>query len=109
MLADAWLFETLALKSGDEEKLKAVLGDAGFYERFGGEKSCGGFHPDYAIVWSVEGNQYLCLMCFGCGEFRLYGPAGESYYDIAGEAQERLKILLASYRRNRPPHASFGP
>jgi hypothetical protein len=101
--------QTLALKPGDEEKVKAALGDAQSYETYSGDKKCGGFHPDYAVVWSVKGSTYACLICFGCGEFKMYGPSGEAYYDIATAAKERLKAILASYRQNRPPHDSWGP
>jgi hypothetical protein len=101
--------QTLALKPGDEAKVKAVLGDAQSYETYSGEKKCGGFHPDYAVVWSVNGSTYACLICFGCGEFRIYGRSREAYYDIASAAKEPLKAILASNRQNRPPHDSWGP
>lgn len=101
--------EPLALRAGDEEKLKEVLGDARSFDSYSGEKKCGGFHPDYAVGWSVAGTPYVCLICFGCAEFRLYGPAGEAEYDISRAARGRLTSLLASYQQNRPPHASFGP
>lgn len=98
--------QTLELKPGDEEKLRAVLGDARSYKPHAGEKKCGGFHPDYAIGWSVESEQFMCLVCFGCSEFKLYWPAGEGYYDMTGEVKEQLKDVLASYQQNRPPRTT---
>jgi len=94
--------QSLALKSGDGEKLKAILEDADSYDPFLGEKKCGGFHPDFAVGWVVGGKQQVCLICFGCTEFKLYGPNGETRYDIASPVVDELKRMLASYRRNRP-------
>lgn len=94
--------ETLKLIDGDEEKLKALLSDNRSYQAYSGEKRCGGFHPDYAVSWSVESKPYVCLICFGCGEFRMDGPAGETQYDIPHQTQVQLKKLLASYQQNRP-------
>ncbi len=96
--------QALAPSGGDQAKLKASLGDAGSYSPYSGEKKCGGFHPDYAVEWTVAGEPYACLICFGCGEIKVFGPKGEATYDVPREARERLKILLAPHRRNRPVH-----
>ena len=62
--------EPLDLKPEDVEALCEALGDGSTYKTYGGEKKCGGFHPDYAVEWSVEGKVYRCLICFGCVEVR---------------------------------------
>ena len=69
--------EALEVKAGDDEKLKALLADPRTLEPFSGEKRCGGFHPDYAVEWSVGGKIRSGLICFGCGEVMIYGPTGE--------------------------------
>ncbi len=66
-------------------------------------KRCGGFHPDYAVEWSAVGQTYQALICFGCWEIKIYGPKGETIYDIRNAARDRLKPLLEPYRKNRPP------
>jgi hypothetical protein len=43
------------------------------------------------------------LLCFGCNEAKLFGPGIDQRYDLAELAVAELKILLRSYRQNRPP------
>jgi hypothetical protein len=94
--------EPLALKPDDAEALKALIGDSTCFTRFSGEKRCGGFHPDYAVEWTVEGQVYHCLVCFGCGEVKIYGPLGESRFDMQRETESRLHGVLGAYKKNRP-------
>lgn len=104
--------EPLELKRTDVEALRGLLGTEGTYVPYGGEKKCGGFHPDYAVEWTSGRGVYHCLICFGCSEAKVYGPRGESTYDLRSEGVdgERMKLrdLLKVYRRNRPPHERFG-
>jgi hypothetical protein len=108
---DGFLFyrEPLELKEADRQALKVLIGDPGSLEAYSGEKTCGGFHPDYAIEWNEGGKAYRYLICFGCGEARVITPAGEIVYDIAPRAKERLKTLLSPYRKNRPDTGHAGP
>jgi hypothetical protein len=94
--------ETLELKAGDAEELKALLAGSRSFVPFTEEKKCGGFHPDYAVEWSVGGETYRCLICLGCLEARIHGPGGVTEYDIENAAFKRLKQLLVPYRKNRP-------
>ena len=48
--------------------LKEVAGSPKSYAVFSGKKRCGGFHPDYAVVWSESDNTYSILFCYGCAE-----------------------------------------
>ncbi len=94
--------ETLDLKEVDAAELKALLASSRSFETYSGEKKCGGFHPDYAVEWSVGGATYRCLICFGCEEARIHGPRDVTEYDIEHITFKRLKQLLAPYRKNRP-------
>ena len=94
--------ETLDLKAVDTEELKAMLSSPRSFEPYSGEKKCGGFHPDYAIEWSVGGKTYRCLVCFGCEEARIHGPGDVIEYDIEHATFKRLNQLLTPYRKNRP-------
>lgn len=35
------------------------------------------FHPDYAVVWNTGGNEHVLQICYGCHEWRYYGPIGD--------------------------------
>lgn len=104
--------EPLALKQGDVETLRGLLGTEGSYMPYGGEKMCGGFHPDYAVEWTNGRGVDHCLICFGCSEARVYGPRGGTFYNLRDEGGDRdpmkLLVLLKVYRKNRPPHERFG-
>ncbi len=58
--------ETLPLKLDDSKRLTDILGSAGTYKRFSGEKKCGGFHPDFVVEWHVGEDRFRVLICFGC-------------------------------------------
>ena len=75
---------------------------------FGGEKRCGGFHPDYLVAWTVDGQRFDALICFGCGELKWIEPNGtQTRYDFHPWAKFSLRTVLGKYARERPPR-SFG-
>jgi hypothetical protein len=91
----------LPLSDADRARLLAILGDEGSFGQLGGlTKGCGGFHPDYAVEWSAGGQEYRCLICFGCSEVKIFGPGGELHCFLA--ARDPLRRLLVPYRTNRP-------
>lgn len=94
--------ETLALSKEDAHRLSEILGDANTYLPFSGEKKCGGFHPDYAVEWQVGSDVYRALICFGCREAKLFGPAIELRVDLSPVAYKQLRELLKGYHKNRP-------
>ena len=47
--------EPLGLKDEDVRTLRGLLGNSSTYRSYSGEKKCGGFHPDYAVEWSSNG------------------------------------------------------
>jgi hypothetical protein len=98
----AFYRDPLVLKDGDGEKLRNILGDPGTFTPFEEEKKCGGYHPDYAVEWSSRGRVYICLICFGCGEAKVYGRGGEQHFDVREAPEESLKAILCPYRKNRP-------
>ena len=94
--------EAIDLKAADAEELKAMLANSRSFKPYSAEKKCGGFHPDYAVEWSVGGEIYRCLVCFGCLEARIHGPRAMTEYDIENTTLKRLKQLLMPYQKNRP-------
>ena len=95
--------QLLQFKPGDLERIKAILTGRSFYRPDPNvTKACGGFHPDYALSWKVDGKTYEALICLSCGDMWIYGPKGEMKFDIKSESKQELKELLKPYRRNRP-------
>lgn len=94
--------EPLELRAEDAKRLTEILGDPATFKSWGGEKKCGGFHPDYAAEWQRGDAHYRALICFGCDEVKLFGPDIESRHDLSEGAPEKLESLLGSYRMNRP-------
>lgn len=92
--------EPVKLKEEDAEQLTKLFTDADSFEPFGGYKKCGGFHPDYCIEWHAGQEVYRCLVCFGCGEVKVFGPKTELYCVIVAEAG--FKKVLQPYRKQRP-------
>lgn len=91
--------EPLELSEDDAEQLSAVLAKPSTWRPFTGEKKCGGFHPDYAVEFRRGSGRYLVLLCFGCGEAKLFGPLQASRYNMSLEARP----ILEKYQKNRPP------
>jgi hypothetical protein len=44
----------------DHRRFRALPPDAA--------KACGGFHPDWLLIWSAGGKKMNVHVCFGCGE-----------------------------------------
>jgi len=97
--------EPLGLNEGDAQKLSAVLSDPSSLQLFEGEKKCGGFHPDYAIELHRASTYFRVLICFGCGEAKVFGsnPRISSRHDLSPDARQSLYRILEGYRKNRPP------
>lgn len=82
------------------DELATRLIKPGSLRAFGGEKTCGGFHPDYAVRWSAGGQEFLILFCFGCHEIKTVGKTGDKRYDMGTSTE--LLALLKPYRKHRP-------
>ena len=92
----------LALKEADTAELRDLIGNADSFRAFSGEKKCGGFHPDYAVQWTYGNGKGVCLLCFGCGEAKIFYEGVETRLDLNRYAMKRLKAVLEPYRKNRP-------
>jgi hypothetical protein len=72
------------------------------FEKWGGFKLCGEFHLDWCVEWRAGKDTYRALICFGCGEAKLYGPGVELYCDLRREAVKPLKDFFSGKGNNRP-------
>jgi restriction endonuclease len=100
-------------KVGDKEAktLSTACTSAAAFERFEIPKPCGGFHPDWCIVFRGDGNEevYRVLVCFGCHEARLYGPSTDVYTDLTEPAFKILQDTLKPHQKRRPKPVPSAP
>lgn len=75
--------KVLSRSPDDVHALIAALSDEAGIAEWAGGKLCGGYHPDYAIRWNDSGGRtFEALICFGCGEIKLYGGGLQLYADL---------------------------
>ena len=46
------------------------------------KSTCAGYHPDYALVWSNQKGRRVLQICYGCHEWKYFGPGGVLHTDI---------------------------
>lgn len=64
----------LEVAAGEKKKLTTIVLRKESHVPFRGYKLCGGYHPDYAIVWEKNGAKSGSLICFGCHEWKNFTP-----------------------------------
>lgn len=89
----------LSLESVDKNGIITYLKNKSNYGTFT-PKKCGGFHPDYAIVWNDGDQQYTSLICFGCNDIFLYENKVLTKYSMTN--MNILEGFLKKYRVQRP-------
>jgi hypothetical protein len=92
----------LPLSAADAAALRRLLTSKDTYETFGGEKFCGGFHPDYSLAWVLGTQTIHVQICFGCDELKLFGTGHELRTDADNAAITKLRAILKKYRAQRP-------
>src|SRR5688500_13875115 len=99
-----YFFYDDARHAANEEfaSLRQALLRSGGIIGWGGNKLCGGYHPDYLIQWTGADGTYDALVCFGCHEIKLFGPKERLYADLSGKTYEELKQTLERFRKHRP-------
>lgn len=96
--------DPLPLDQADAKALGSILANADLFQPFVAEMKCGGFHPDYAIAVTSDGEETTYLICFGCGEAGVI-RAGQpmARYVLGHDARHSpLRTILGHYRKNRP-------
>ncbi|MCC6145228.1 MAG: hypothetical protein IT368_15585 [Candidatus Hydrogenedentes bacterium] len=94
--------QTLPLNETWITSLRQVLGSPASYAAWHGEKLCGGFHPDFAVLWSTPVGELYTLVCLGCEETLTLSSRGRLRADTTESARASLIALLAGQRKNRP-------
>ena len=90
---------TKEVEADDVKKLRALIKDPKSFVKFRGFKLCGGFHPDFSLVWGTGDNAVEIHVCFGCHELKAFRKGVEVYCDIPNGTYEELKKLLQKYRK----------
>ena len=80
--------------SCDKTQLLKFIKRKDIFTYWGGFKNCGGFHPDYSMVWKTDNSEIEIHVCFGCKEIKTYSQGKSSYCDISGEHYHTLEKLL---------------
>ena len=95
--------EPVAFSREDDTMLQSLIVTAPPFERLRGMKQCFSYHPDFALQWlDAAGHSYDVLICFGCGEAKLYGPGKQLYCDVGGSSYKSLKEMLLKYSKHQP-------
>jgi hypothetical protein len=92
----------LAVPEYELKSITEIALDRGGHLPFGGYKLCGGYHPDYAVIWSNAGERSGSLICFGCHEWKNFTPAGRLYEDLGTASYDKLRRILSKYVIQRP-------
>lgn len=64
---------------------------------------CGKFHPDFALVGTVNGKRSAIHFCFGCGEVLTIVGDEKMFSDMTQAGEDNLGGALWKYAKNRPP------
>lgn len=67
-----------------------------------GLKLCGGFHPDFAVVWERRGKRYGMLICFGSNEWKRFTPHHVRHETMSSHVQSEMRQLLSGRNFHRP-------
>jgi hypothetical protein len=94
--------QPLNVSADEKKKITEIALRKEAHEPFSGHKFCGGYHPDYAIMWEKNGQKSGSLICFGCHEWKNFTPRGRLYEDLGQAAYEELRSILARYVVHRP-------
>ena len=89
------------VEAEDIKNLKSLIKAPKSFKKFGGFKFCGGFHPDYSLVWGTGDEAVEIHICFGCHELKAFRKGVEVYCDIPDSTYPKLKQLLQKYRKQR--------
>jgi hypothetical protein len=86
----------------EKSELRAIVLGNDAHIRYRGPKMCGGYHPDYVIIWDHAGQKSGAMVCFGCHEVIYFTPQGRLIQELSDAAYGTLKAVLSRYRVNRP-------
>ena len=81
------------IKAADLPKFIETI-SKGSFRRGAGMKNCGGFHPDYLLVWKNGDTTHRLQLCYGCGEMRYFENEKYIYWLDMSEGMNSVKAML---------------
>ena len=89
------------LPAGTADKVLNLYKRSSSHEAQAVKTTCPGFHPDYALVWSKGGRQRVLQICYGCHEWKYFGPGGKIHTDIEDKTYFKELLPLLPREKNR--------
>ena len=77
----------------DVKELLAMVKNPQSFRRFGGFKLCGGFHPNFALVWTKDETAGEIHVCLTCHEIKLFQSRLEIYCEMDDDAYQQFLQL----------------
>ena len=93
--------EPAKLPVGTADKVLDLYKLSASHEAQAVKTTCDGFHPDYALVWSKGGKQRVLQICYGCHEWKYFGPGGTVHTDIEDKTYFKKLLPLLPREKNR--------
>lgn len=92
----------LPITAEDHLALRKLVTSSSTFYSYGGPKACGGYHPDYALVWTDGSTTCKILICFTCHEIYISDSKRGILSDIRDETFPQLEAILTKYHDQRP-------
>lgn len=96
-----YTFYLAPIKIEDKDKLAltTLIHNQKSFTKFSGYKKCGGFHPDFSLIWGEQADKIELQLCFGCHEIKVYKNDMEVYCDISNKSYDQFKEILSKYNK----------
>ncbi|MCA9215290.1 MAG: hypothetical protein KDB27_19620 [Planctomycetales bacterium] len=95
--------EPIEVRTRDANRLRELYCSRGSFYPFQGFKDCGGYHPDWCVVWKNDDATFEVQFCFGCCEMRTANGSSLHECDMSRKSQRQFEATLNKYRTKRPP------
>lgn len=89
----AFYSQAVVAERNDAEKLLAIVKDPQSFRKFGGFKLCGGFHPNFALVWTKDEIAVEIHICLTCHEIKFFKSRLEIYCEMDDDAYQQFLQL----------------
>ena len=91
--------EAKKIHKDDIVSLKKTVKHPQAFQKYTAAKGCGGFHPDFALVYTDGKETVEIHLCFGCGEMKIFHGKTEVYCEMSQRGKNTFKFLLDQYTK----------